>query len=273
MHILLLEMKQMMTTYQQINSSAMVNTNMALTDIQFSQILNMLANLPLSDPDKCLQQAMFLRARATRNRQTGCKPFWLRPRFQTWAASDTSNLIMVRGSYAARAAMKDCLVNAIEQIRLSNATAIWALKTQNNEGDSVSLVELIKYLTAQALHFGPPQTERSLSLSCARFQTARGEKEWMDLLARSLVGLKHVFIIVDVELLAPEMVSPSPQSKAAVPELFAGLLVRLEKTSPDTKVKVMLASYGSPVFDEVRDAYRQDLIVTSRGRQRPVGNG
>ncbi|KAK0644219.1 hypothetical protein B0T16DRAFT_355986 [Cercophora newfieldiana] len=278
MHILLLEMKQMMTTYQQINSSAMLNTNMALTDLQFSNILNALTNLPLEDPDKCLQRAMFLTARSARSHKpTACEPFWLHPRFQAWATSPTSDLIMVKGSYTARAAIKDCLVNAIEQIRLSKATALWALKTQSAAGDEtfISVVELIKYLTAQALQFGPPPTERSLSLSCARFQSARGEKEWISLLAGSLADLKHVFIVVDIELLASQVhvASPHPSSAFKLPELVGELFAQLSRTSPGTTVKVMLASYGSPVFGDLRDAERKDLIVAGRGRpQRPVAN-
>lgn len=60
----------------------MLNTNMALTDLQFSSILTSLANLPLQDPDKCLQQAIFLRNRTARTRRGPClEPFWLHPRF------------------------------------------------------------------------------------------------------------------------------------------------------------------------------------------------
>ena len=273
MHILLLEVKQMMTSYQQINASAMLNTNMALTDLQFSNILNALTNLPLEDPDKSLQRATFLSARARNQRMVPCDPFWLHPRFQAWAESPASGLVMVRGSHSTRAAMKDCLVNAIEQIRRSNATALWALKTQvpnaNPNSDtqttnSITAVELLKYLTSQALKFGPPPTERSLTISCARFQRARDEREWIDLLAVSLADLKHVYIVVDVELL----LSPEPSSSSipfTLPESFTNLFAQLGQASPNTTVKVMLASYGSPLLAAVAGNNSGDVITAGRG--------
>jgi hypothetical protein len=212
----------------------MCNTNAALEDLQFSSILNSLTNLPLEDPDKSLQQAIFLKDRATwrHHHKTTCDTFWLHPRFCSWAESPSSALIMVHGRVSGRAAMRTCLVNAIEQIRLANATALWALKTGDAAGSSsstpISTVDMIKYLTAQALRFGPAPTERSLALSCARLQSARGEKEWVNLLAAGLADLKRVFIVVDVELLSRE-VACSPQEGFTLPSPWPSSLRSLRR--------------------------------------------
>jgi len=251
----------------------MLNTNMALTDLQFSSILTSLANLPLQDPDKCLQQAIFLRNRTARTRRGPClEPFWLHPRFQAWAQSPSSALIMVQGTFAGQAAMKDCLVNIIEQIRLANATALWALKTSSpSASPSLTTVELLKYLTSQALRQGPPPTERSLTLSYARFQSARDECEWIALLAASLANLGHVFLVVDIELLVPETCA-SPGG-FTLPLSIAELFLRLGRSSSSTVVKVMLVSYGSPLFGAISDAgtKKQLLLAGKRKPQRPVG--
>jgi len=85
----------MMATYQQIDTSAMFNTNMALIDLQFPLSSISLANLPLQDPGKCLQLATFLRNRAFRIRKATCvNPLWLHHRFQAWPQSPSSALVL-----------------------------------------------------------------------------------------------------------------------------------------------------------------------------------
>ncbi len=270
----------------------MHNTNTALTDLQFSSILTSLTNLPLDDPDKTLQQATFLRNRAALHRKTASDPFWLHPRFQAWSESPSSNLIMVQGTFAARSAMRASLVDAIAAIRQANATALWALKTSTSmttaapgSGTSISSVELLKYLTAQALRFtGPPSTatERTLALSCARFQTARSEHEWIGLLAGSLAGLRnqHVYIVVDVELLGREAVAcvtqnneshGSSSNRFMLPESLRDLFAQLEARAPGLVVKVLLASYGSPLFSAAGEACRKDVLLAGRPRPQRLG--
>ncbi|KAH6623159.1 hypothetical protein F5144DRAFT_595385 [Chaetomium tenue] len=294
------QLKQQLTAaagHQQINASAMYNTNTTLTDLQFSSILNSLTNLPLGDPDKVLQQATFLRSRAALHRKATHDAFWLHPRFQTWSESSSSNLIMVQGTFAGRSTMRACLIDrildrfvtlidAIDAIRQANATTLWALKTSDtaavapHSGASISSVELLKYLTAQALRLGGPPsttTERTLALSCARFQTARGEREWIHLLAGSLanMGSRHVFIVVDVELLGREAAAGITQSnenhgsssdRFTLPESLKGLFAQLEARAPGVVVKVLLVSYGSPLFRATGEVCQKDVLLAGRPR-------
>ncbi len=269
----------------------MHNTNTALTDLQFSSILNSLTNLPLDDPDKVLQQATFLRNRAAFRRKTVSDAFWLHPRFQAWSQNPSSDLIMVQGTFAGRSAMRASLVDAIDTIRQANATALWALKTSDSAASpssALSSVELLKYLTAQALRFtGPPGTttsERTLALSAARFQTARGEREWVGLLAGSLAGLgknkQPVFIIVDAELLGREAGTYMAQNNGSssvinnrfmLPESLRELFAQLEARAPGVVVKVLLASYGSPLFGAAGEASRKDVLLAGRPSPQRLG--
>jgi hypothetical protein len=182
---------------------------------------------------------------------------------------------MVQGAFSGRAAMRTCLVNAIEQIRLAKATALWALKVADPAGSPsptappISTVDLIKYLTAQALCYGPAPTERSLALSCARFQSARGEKEWANLLAAGLAELKRVFIVADIELLSSELAC-SPQEAFTLPESLAEVFALLKARAPGVVVKVLLASYGSPLFGVASEPARRDLLLAGKARPQRV---
>ncbi|KAI0475740.1 hypothetical protein GGR56DRAFT_433412 [Xylariaceae sp. FL0804] len=269
MHLLLLEMKQMMITHQQINSSAQLNTNIALTDLQFSQILTFLSNLPLENPDKALGSALFLRNRSRRNARATSKAFWLDPKFQAWSTTRTSSLIMVKGDFRSRQDVKDFLTNAISCIREANVPVIWALKAMDSSAGGISVVELLKYLTHQALQQGLPPTERSLALSCARFQTARQEKEWFDILAASLADMKQIYIAVDVEVLAPEVAGAG--GGFSLPDAFLKLIDELRKKSPGAVVKIVLISYRSQSLGRVTSENRSRVI--SVGRPQPKNAG
>ncbi|TGJ78879.1 hypothetical protein E0Z10_g9880 [Xylaria hypoxylon] len=262
MHLLLLEVKQMMITNQQINSSAQINTNMALTDLQFSQILTSLSNLPLEDPNKVFTTALYLRNRGRRNSPAICEPFWLDPKFRAWAHPQISSLIMIKGSYRSRQNVKNFLTNAISCVREANVPVIWALKPMDSISGGISMVELLKYLTHQALRRGPPPTERSLALNCARFQTACNEKEWFNNLAVSLADLGQVYIAVDVDVL-----SQSLSGEGNVLSLSGGFLKlseELGRRSQKIVVKVVLVSCRPQLSNHVTDENRGRVISVGK---------
>ncbi|KAI1632471.1 hypothetical protein F4809DRAFT_88280 [Biscogniauxia mediterranea] len=267
MHLLLLEMKQMITYFtptDQLERSA-EHQYMALTDLQFSQILTFLSNSPIEDPDKAFNTALFLRNRNRRNAKAKCEPFWLSPKFQAWAQSQKSSLIMVKGNFGSRQDVKDFLTNAISCIREANIPVIWALKVMDSTSSGVSVVELLKYLTHQALQQGLPPTERSLALSCTRFQTARKANKWFDILAVSLVDLKQIYIAVDVELLDPVLSNES--DGLSLPDAFSKLFEELRTRSPGIVVKVVLVSYRSQVWSQITEENRGNVI--SVGKPKP----
>jgi hypothetical protein len=88
------------------------------------------------------------------------------------------------------------------------------------------------------------------------------------LLAGSLSDLKHIFIVVDIELLAPEMAGIT---SFTLPESLSAMFARLQTTSPQTVVKVMLVSYGSPLFGRINNAERQNLLAGKGKPQGPAG--
>ena len=191
-------------------------------------------------------------------------PFWLTSKFQAWNSATCSSLVMIKGSFGSQTNVKDFLADSIMCIRQSNVPVIWALKTLDSTDFRMSLVDLLKYLTYQALKLQHMPTESSLSLNCARFQSARDENEWFNLLAASLASLKQIYIIMDLELLSSELATTT--DNFSLPVAFSELFNQLGKRSPDTVAKVMLVSYGSSVLNMADEKHQRSLILVNRRR-------
>jgi len=239
-----------------------------LSDLQFSQILTYVSNLNLEDPEKSLQLALFHRNRSrARNRDTRTEEFWLGPKFKNWSTTRESSLIMIQGTFAARAQIKDFLVSMIEFVRDAEAPILWAVKPTQEAKAKVSVVDILKYLTSQALRLRKSIPESTARNVCARFQTAVSEAEWVELLAASLVDLPQLYIVVDVELLSTKM-QPLAGSMT-LPAVFWSLFQHLQKMPDSPPVKVVLVSYGSIMFHEVEDEKRHLILLIRGSTKRP----
>ncbi|KAK3312173.1 hypothetical protein B0H66DRAFT_395086 [Apodospora peruviana] len=279
-HLLLLDVKQKLIEQQQLNASYHLNTHTMLSDLQFSQILTHLSNIPLEAPDKTLQSALFHRNRYSRSRgpKNQMAEFWRTPRFRNWGAANSSSLIMIQGTFALRVEIKGFLVSMVECVQNADAPILWALnptpQQKTTPNSKVSVIDILKYLTAQALQLRKSVPEGTARAACARFQTATTEAEWVELLASSLAGQRQVYIVVDVELLSTDM-----DGRPSLPSVFWLLFNRLQQAMEGGAapvIKVALASYGSVMFHAVDDTQKRDFVLPIRGspsvkRPAPMG--
>lgn len=193
--------------YQSVNASAHLDTNQRLSDLQVSQVMTFVSGSHSIDSVKSLQYCTFMRNRNRSRFVPTPEPFWLTPKFQTWKSARDSSLVMLRGNHTSRLDLKDFCVNAISLLRDSKVPVLWALKTIKQDAvEALSVVDLLKDLVSQALRVNEIfHTERSMALSCMKFQRAETEMQWLELLGFVLAGLPHVYIIIDVEAVSPRL--------------------------------------------------------------------
>jgi len=87
-------------------------------------------------------------------------------------------------------------------------------------------------------------------------------------LASNLIRLKHVYIVVDIELLTPETSSSLTEQRFTLSASISEPFSHLSRTSPSTVVKVMLVSCGSPLFAAISDAdTRKHLLLAGKGNR------
>jgi hypothetical protein len=124
---------------------------------------------------------------------------------------------------------------------------VWVLNParEKRHRDPIA-ADIMKQLIFQILRLNQSiLTERSISLSSARLQSATTEKQWFDILGSVIDGLDLVYIIIDIECLSSAMSDASENFSwvAAFRKLFEDL--RTKKI--DTVVKVLLVSYLRPL--------------------------
>ncbi|KAI0523917.1 hypothetical protein F5B22DRAFT_592503 [Xylaria bambusicola] len=259
------EIKSAMT----LQSAAMINTNYLLTDIQFSQIMASITDLLLWDPAKMFQYHRSLRDRRSHNsHQSLSTRFWTSSKLFGWFKSGTSDLLIVRGSPQARFSLRNFCVDVIEQLRSSHLPVLFALKvsqgvTEDTPSISVSWADVLKYLLRQALQeTHGKQTEKSMSLSCARVHSARSDLEWFQNLEAALSAFeKQVYIVIDLEILDRNLEESNGFSW--LPS-FLSLFGKLAERRSTTRIKVLLITYGHEICSPMSSNEQSKFMIQAR---------
>jgi hypothetical protein len=198
---------------------------------------------------------------------TGIKPFWLTPKVKTWGSERKSSLIAIKGTFQSRLEMRDFCADLITMVQEAKLPVIWALKVNDQQGDSVleapSIIDLLKHLTAQALRLnGNLHTESDVSMTCRGFKTAATEDKWFDLLESVLASLALVYIVVDIESLS--QVYANAAGKQSLPVMFFHVLGKLADRGLKNIIKVCLVSYGSGMFSSPSCSEIKDSVISVR---------
>ncbi|KAM5367008.1 hypothetical protein ACJZ2D_010276 [Fusarium nematophilum] len=236
-------------TFHSIQTSAQLDTNQQLSDLQLSQALSTFAQI-FEDPDQCYKHHLFLRNR----RACGHGPmaqtneFWLSPKLAKWSSSSNSSLAIIRGSFTSRSPIVDFGVDVIQTLASSAAPTLWALKSgQRKRAEAMlSMTDLMKYLTFQALRLsGAVKSEKQLSLRYSQLHAARTLREWLDLFSRVVGGLGgQIYLIVDLATVRSSLEG----------EDGLGLIKELSNMSKDgfgPNVKIVLLVYEPEWFKSI----------------------
>ncbi|TDZ14432.1 hypothetical protein Cob_v012568 [Colletotrichum orbiculare MAFF 240422] len=150
-------------TFQAIQTSAQLNTNHQIEELNLSQILTSLSP-KFEDPETCYKYHVFSRNRriSGRGRNTSTNQFWLSPKLTEWSSSSTSSLIILKGPFSVREALRDFGVDVLQTLKTAGVPTLWALPGLGNSRQNAMATasELMKYLTYQALRLAalePPE--------------------------------------------------------------------------------------------------------------------
>ena len=225
--------------------------------------MGFLSKVPLIDSADTLRYYMFMRNRRARTRATKSDSFWLSSKLQVWSSAQGSSLSIVKGTFQSRFEVKDFCVNVIEQLDKAQVPVLWAMKMSKvaGFGQRASSIDVLKHLIVQALRLNPTvRTEKSMALSCARFQSQVTEKDWFQLLECVLAGMPNeVYILIDLETLSRELATLTQDFSWL--SAFQDLFRNLSKRDIKTRVKVLLVSYGSPILISAAQYGLSDCVV------------
>lgn len=176
-----------------------------------------------------------------------------------------SSLILIRGSIVAKTATRDlttAIVSLVKEVKLS---VIWKFNAQRaaKTQSTPTSVEILKQLVLQSLQLNAKlMSEQAVSINASRFQAARSESEWFDLLGSVLVRLPYIFITIDVETLGAHAEEP-----LSWPAAFMLLFQKLEARKVGTIVKVILVSYHENLLLPPSGTMKNVISVISIGKR------
>lgn len=209
----------------------MVNTNQHVTDLQFTQMMTLLPQPSNYDPIKTFRYHQLVRHRPS---HTPLQPlsdrFWLSPILRRWSGSQDSDIALIMGNYQSRLALRNLVVDVIEQLQTASVPVLMAPKpvaqveatsSDNYIDNTMSPSDLIRNLVRQALQVvhqqqqqqqrggrgggGNVHTERSMSRSSAQYLGTDSPKDLFQLLEAVLCEIQgQVYLVVDLGVLLSE---------------------------------------------------------------------
>ncbi|KAI9147502.1 N-carbamoyl-L-amino-acid hydrolase [Paramyrothecium foliicola] len=235
---------------QALHSSALINTDKRLIDLQFSSISSFLAETNTGNAMSCYQHIKTLvRESKPGSDQPLTNNFWLSPKLSQWSSATTSKLTLLQGKPKVQTIMQEVYINLIEQLRNKAVPIIWALPTsQVQSGTGLSTVDLLKHLVLQVMQLQKKAPyESEMTRLCTQFKTSTTEREWIRLLIEALTGIgPQCYIVVDLSAVNQRL-QPVERGFTWM-HCFEALFAGLSASAHGPKVKVCLVSsdVGNP---------------------------
>jgi hypothetical protein len=246
-----LDLKMYFAETQALNYRGFLDSSRRICEIQFSQVLSFTSDTQLVPPEDALRFCQFRSNRRRQRMTLDMSPHWLSPKLHDWASTDESSLLLVRGSPLHRHETKDFATDIVSLLRSVGVPVVWILGAPSGgESTSKSPIDVLKQLIFQILQINLTLlSTKSTSLNATRFQTAKTEEEWFDVLGSVVVGLPQLFLVVDAGLLEHEL-----NGNVKWPDAFDKMLHDLRKACTETVVKILLLSYGTNPFLDTSSA-------------------
>lgn len=253
------------------------------------------------DPIKAFRYQQMVRHRPS---HTPLRPlsnrFWQSRILRRWASSQDSDIALILGNYHSRIALRNMVVDIIEQLQTARIPVLLAAKPvaqveaatrDSGRGGAISLSDLIKSLVCQGLQLaqlqqrgsgggGKVQTERSMARACAQYLGTESPRELFQLLEAVLCDIhEHIYLVIDLGVLVSEQEQRQYNGSVAgndrdgefpwlqyFLQFFSELSERSNSVSAPLKpkVKVLLVSYDAfpPVC--LSAGSRSAHVVTAR---------
>ncbi|CAG8975769.1 hypothetical protein HYALB_00009289, partial [Hymenoscyphus albidus] len=263
----MVELRELMVAQQVLHSSAEITIKHEVPQAQLAEILPILIssnNRSLPDPEAVFQSSLILRNQRRRRKATSGPPFWLQPKIQSWNQSQTSSLIMVKGTRKSRFHLKNFLTDSISQLLDRSIPVIWTITAGLRYHDDTlhfTTIDLLKCVISQAITLNPSlHNDAFLSQHIERDCDAVREADYFDILASIVQSIPLLYIFMDIELIS---FSPAHSEAAdfTIPKNFLELFSELKRRGINTVIKVNFVSYGSSVFVELPRIEERQLVV------------
>lgn len=179
-------------------------------------------------------------------------------RLHDWAGKSDSSLLLVKGSFASRLMLRDFTADMIDELRKDKTLVAWVLKPRGEQSYTFDIVGVLKHFVLQILQQSPViLNERDASLAARSVQDTHTIENWVSFLGSVLVGLKKVYLVIDIEALAGEA------QEYNWPDSFAKLFERLQAHQASPTVKVAFITCRKPIIRQYQAVSETFISVVS----------
>lgn len=161
-----------------------------------------------------------------------------------WLNSKESS-ILVGEAHGIRTSSRDFAVNLLDLVIQTSRPAIWALPMSITIGEVPNITDILASLVIQAMELNPSVLSSGINpISTRHFKSSRSEDEWLQLLKKSIQGLKCLLIVLDFTMLQTCL----KKSTTLEPEEFLESLLNMSRPQGPTLKIVALTWKLEPVI-------------------------
>lgn len=241
---LVTQVRQTLDFHHAVQSSAQIQIRTALSDVQLRQALSMIGSQCTIDHKSLFQSALQTVDARTAFRQKskhGVPDFWSSPKLQQWSNTGTSSTILVSSTFRQSVEIRRCCTEIVKQLLKDRVAVFWVFMSRDRK---YPLLETLRSLVYQALSLDYSRhTEQSMSFQLGKYLDANFQDDYLNMLGDLLQHLKHVYIIVNSEAMAPDTAA---RCRACLQRLSR----LLSERGCQTILKVIMTSCGSDVRNQ-----------------------
>lgn len=163
------------------------------------------------DPDDVLSFRLVSYRIHHKSRFIDIDPVWTSAPISVWSSGSSSAFLLIQGSLGKQYETQAIGTHMARFIRAEQVAVLWALQTTARyQPVRTTPTQILKYLTMQALQLRHEAIGGLISQSCnqTRIASARSVEQWTTILSSVLNGLPLVYLVVDLDLVDPEVTIP-----------------------------------------------------------------
>ncbi|PLN81397.1 hypothetical protein BDW42DRAFT_168991 [Aspergillus taichungensis] len=252
------ELRHALERFHTLCYTGTLDTSKSVCEMRFSDLLPLTVTPSPGDPQAALRYNTLMRNIRRQKGGVIADPFLGSRLVQRWVVDTRSSLGCIQGSFTTRHVLRDFAAGIINLLVKEGIPAVWVLPSNTSDSKRYGSMDIVKQLVSQILHQNPAMlNERCASLNAARSREASSLNDWFDILGSVLVGVKRIYIIVDLEGLGGNVYDHKWSDR------FIRLFDELQRRRIPTVVKTILLNCRKSAFTGLRDGYDVSIDISS----------
>ncbi|CAI6238245.1 unnamed protein product [Periconia digitata] len=183
-------------------------------------------------------------------------------KLKTWFENRNS-AILIGEAHGVKTSSRDFAVDLLNLVRPSSLPVVWVLPERLESESVVELEDVMAGLVLQILELNPTLLSTGVNpISTRHFRTSLSVEQWLQLLRKSMQGMKQLLIVLDFTILQATL----ERSNMYEPEEFLEAFLGLKSIhGPIIKIVALTWKLDHVISGGIDDRFVTELIATDPG--------